>query len=48
MGVLLGLRDAQLGLAVGGQPLAQNILQLDGRVGTSTLGMVASYSAMQT
>ena len=36
--VLLGLGDAQLGLAVLGQVLAQNILQLHGRIGDLAVG----------
>ena len=48
MSVLLGLGDAQLGLAVLGQVLAQDVLQLNRRISDLAVGMVASYSAMQT
>ena len=49
MGVLLGLGNAQLGLAVRGQILAAACCSAStGGYATSQLGMVASYSAMQT
>ena len=38
MGVLLGLGNAQLGLAVGGQILAQRVLQLHRRVRDLAVG----------